>query len=290
MSEIYFSWDAVMLSDYSDLEISRAPVSVVIPCFRCAETIERAVNSIVDQKLQPSELILVDDFSDDGFVTREKLLSFMQLPVEFTIKVIECLNNMGPGTARNIGWESASHPYIAFLDADDSWHPQKIMLQYSLMKNNPDCVISAHESFKLMGEKDCSVGPVNAPKVVEINIRNLLFKNLFPTRSVMLKANLKHRFRDKKKYSEDYLLWLEILGNHNRALFIRAPLSFSYKNDYGIDGLNGSLIKSEIGELKTLLSVYKGGYIGIVIYLSSTIFSIMKFFRRFFVVFYLKNL
>lgn len=278
-----------MLSDNLNLEVGNAPVSVIIPCYRCSHFIERAVKSVINQKLQPSELILVDDFSDDDFLTKKKLLSLSQLPLPFQIKIIECSRNMGPGTARNIGWNSASHPYIAFLDADDSWHPEKILLQYSIMKNNPDCSISAHKSSVLKEEGISGVDSIKDPKIISVSIRQLLFRNLFPTRSVMLKTEINHRFVNGKKYSEDYLLWLEILGNLNKAVFIEASLAFSYKNDYGAAGLNGNLIKSEIGELHTLFTIYCKGYVGIAMYLLCSIFSMIKFFRRILIVFMQKK-
>ncbi len=113
---------------------SKAPVSVIIPCFCCTSTIGRAVESILSQTLLPAELILVDDCSNDGGLTIAKLKQIQdQYQSEIKIMVLEMKRNDGPGSSRNLGWSIATQPYIAFLDADDSWHSKKIEIQYGWM-------------------------------------------------------------------------------------------------------------------------------------------------------------
>ena len=126
-----------------------AKVSVVIPCYRCADTIARAVTSIAEQTSRPAEVILVDDCSGD-----DTLATLYELQAEYPqgwVKVIESPKNAGPGTARNLGWEAATQAYIAFLDADDSWHPQKIEMQYGWMSKNPEVALTGHTCQQLIG-------------------------------------------------------------------------------------------------------------------------------------------
>jgi glycosyltransferase involved in cell wall biosynthesis len=120
-----------------------ARVSVVIPCYRCADTIERAVMSVAEQTLKPYEVILVEDCSGD--YTLDVLYSLQsQFDVDW-IKIIPLKVNSGPGTARNVGWNASQQDYIAFLDADDSWHPQKIEIQYGWMVKNSDVDMTGHD-------------------------------------------------------------------------------------------------------------------------------------------------
>lgn len=126
-----------------------ADVSVVIPCYRCSDVIERAVTSVWEQTLRPAEVILVDDCSGDGTV--DTLYALQKKFPPNWIKVIELEQNSGPGEARNAGWAAASHSYVAFLDADDSWHPQKIEIQYSWMIEHPDVVLTGHECVRHSG-------------------------------------------------------------------------------------------------------------------------------------------
>lgn len=109
-----------------------AKLSVIIPCYRCASTIERSVASIASQTMLPAEVILVDDKSND--TTIDKLRQLKDLYKNDWIKIISLPVNSGPSVARNTGWDAATQDYIAFLDADDSWHHKKIEIQYNWMK------------------------------------------------------------------------------------------------------------------------------------------------------------
>ncbi|MBC7511115.1 MAG: glycosyltransferase family 2 protein, partial [Ferruginibacter sp.] len=126
-----------------------APVSVVIPCYRCTSTIRRAILSIAGQTRRPAEIILVDDASPD-----ETLRVLYEIEREYSgwIKVISSKMNLGPAAARNIGWNLASQPFIAFLDSDDAWHPKKIEIQYYYMHKHPRISLSGHSSRLLRNE------------------------------------------------------------------------------------------------------------------------------------------
>ena len=103
-----------------------AKVSVIIPCYNCALTLQRAFNSVLSQTVQPAEILLIDDKSTDNTleIIKQSIVAF---PLK--IKIIELTVNQGAANARNAGWEVATQPYIAFLDSDDTWHPKKIEIQ-----------------------------------------------------------------------------------------------------------------------------------------------------------------
>ena len=98
-------------------------VSVVIPAYRAAKTIERAIGSAMAQTLCPMEIIVVDDGSDDDTADIATDLLSGAVHVKFQVLV---QGNIGAGAARNRGISVATADYVAFLDADDEWLPEKL--------------------------------------------------------------------------------------------------------------------------------------------------------------------
>ena len=117
-------------------------VSVLVPCFNCSATLERAISSIYEQTVRPAEIILVNDASTDD--TAQKIDALARGNDDSCIQVLTPDKNSGAGTAKNAAWENAKQPHIAFLAADDSWHPRKVELQYSWMREHPTVILSGH--------------------------------------------------------------------------------------------------------------------------------------------------
>lgn len=255
-----------------------APVSVVVPCFRSAETIQRAIDSIVKQTLKPAEVILVDDASGDN--TRNTLLELEKLHHGW-IKVIALNLNAGAASARNAGWAIAQQPYVAFLDADDSWHPQKLKIQYEYMLKHPDISLCGHQSLWIRDTKD---EPANFITVHETKISavGLLFKNAFSTPTVMIKRDIPYRFLEKKRFAEDFLLWQQVAWAGLSVVRIEIPLAYMHKPAYGVSGLSAQLWNMEKGELDNFVFLYKERYIHFLFFFVSVIFSTAKFFKRLF--------
>jgi len=259
------------------------PVSVVIPCYRCVTTIERAVDSVVSQTHLPEEIILVDDFSDDGLSTISSLKKLKQKHKKFNIKILELEKNQGPGSARNEAWEVASQPYIAFLDADDSWHPKKLELQYSWMKSHPEVLLTAHGSIQASSSNHQKV--LNSlESFYPINVVKFLFFNCIPTRSVMLKRDVNYRFLSGKRYAEDYVLWLSIALDRHPIYFLNIPLSYSHKNEFGDAGLTANLSKAHIGVVDTYQQLFKDRRILWPTFIMLFAFAYLKYLRRLLVV------
>jgi glycosyltransferase involved in cell wall biosynthesis len=232
-------------------ESTPAPVSVIIPCYNAAATIGRAVASVAAQSRLPAEVIIVDDGSDEA--TRQVLAGLQEQYGRNWLKILFQPANRGPAAARNRAWKEAGQPLLAFLDADDAWHSEKIALQADFLCRHPEFAFCGHVSV---------VDPARLPdqlrsdfRVCEESLSRLLWKNRFRTPTVMLRAGLAGRFPETQRFGEDYRLWLELLSAGHRAAFIDLPLAVTYKPPFGARGLSRQLWAMEQGELKALAAV-----------------------------------
>lgn len=266
-----------VLYQFRGILVKTAPVSVIIPCYECANTIERAVASVVSQSYRPAELIMVDDASND--YTLQKLFELKKRCGGEWIKVIPLERNSGPAVARNVGWETATEKYLAFLDADDAWHPRKIEIQYTWMTRHPDVVLTGHRCL-LINNKVADSRLAENWRTFRVKPLRLLISNQFPTRSVMLLRELPYRFNTNKRCSEDYLLWLEVVLNGHIAWHLDLAMGYFYKAPFGEGGLTESLLNMEKGELDTYWTLYRQGLLSYFSTLCLTIFSLVKHLRR----------
>ena len=107
-------------------------VAVVIPAYNCEQSIDRAVQSVMDQTVPVDKIIIVDDGSSDRTVEVVR-----KLEQQFDcVHLIEQTNG-GPAKARNTGIKSATSQWIAFLDADDAWLPNRLESQKSIIDAHP---------------------------------------------------------------------------------------------------------------------------------------------------------
>ncbi len=110
--------------------MAHAPVTVIIPTFNRISLLRRALESVVGQSLPATQIVVVDDGSTDQ--TSEMLASdFPQ--VDYVHQA-----NQGVSAARNSGLQKAHQPWIAFLDSDDEWLPEKLEKQMCSLEENPD--------------------------------------------------------------------------------------------------------------------------------------------------------
>jgi len=251
------------------------PVSVIIPCFRCKETIGRAVRSVARQTFVPKELILVDDASGDA--TLAQLNELARLYKDGWIRVIALEHNLGAGEARNAGWQAATQEFVAFLDADDSWLDEKIEKQFGIMSSNRGLSLTGYT------DRDQPTEVENNSEMMLVERVQVLARNPFWTSSVMLRRALSQRFRTGQRYAEDYLLWQEIVCSGAKAARLPFNMSVSYKPVFGESGLSAHLWRMEFGELGNYACLRRAGHIGWGAQLFFQLFSVVKFSRRLFI-------
>ncbi len=254
-----------------------APVSVVIPCFRCASTIRRSVQSVADQTMRPSEVILVDDDSGDG--TLESLRRIQEEFGRNWVKVLTTGRNSGPSAARNLAWDNATCDYLGFLDADDAWHRKKIEIQYGWMRTHSDVVLTGHTRAILLD--GMTPPPVSErPQARRLSPLRWLLSNQCSTPTVMVRRDIRFRFSEQQRFAEDYLLWLQIALGGNPCYFLELPLAFIFKPPYGARGLSADLWSMEKGELSTYRRLYRDGMISSVGFSCLAVYSLAKYSYR----------
>jgi len=209
---------------------------VVIPTQNASQTIGRTVDSVLNQTLLPDEIIFVDDCSTDSTV--EVIHQHSGLSTCSNSRLLTTSTNSGPGVARNLGWNEAGSEFVAFLDADDSWHPQKLELQVAALLSHPWASFSGHRYLIDSGDSMAVLRYSKLP-YREFGLVHFLLRNRFSTPSVMVSRNVKLRFGEHPGVSDDYLLWLRLLARGERALFSDAPLVHLHKAAYGDGGLSG---------------------------------------------------
>jgi glycosyltransferase involved in cell wall biosynthesis len=135
-------------------------VSVVIPAYNAEQSIRQAIDSVLNQTLQPNEIIVVDDGSTDH--TAEIAKSYPEISYVFQ-------ENGGVSAACNTGIKNVKNRWIAFIDSDDIWLPQKLELQISLLQRNPNLkwvMCNYYFNEHRLGRKLVSFDPSKAQQVM----------------------------------------------------------------------------------------------------------------------------
>lgn len=231
------------------------------------------------QTWRPAEVILVDDASGD--TTLDRLLELRDKYPADWIQVVALTENSGPGVARNTGWNKSSQPYIAFLDADDAWHPEKVKFQLGWMLAHPDAAVTCH-SVQVVKVIDNHFQSMDLSKFQFKRLSCILqlLSNHFSPPATIVRQNIPHRFAVDKRHCEDYLLFTEICLDGYLCYFANVPLTNLFKERYGVSGLTGNLWLMELGELDFYFRLVKSRRLPWVSLLFFFPFSLMKYLRR----------
>lgn len=207
--------------------MSNPLVSVIIPAFNAEHFISEALDSVFAQTYRLIEVIAVDDGSTDktADIVRKYVRDVQDARNVRTSEAIELIyiyqENAGPSKARNTGIKAAKGDYIAFLDADDRWTPEKLEKQMKFMTANPEIsfvfgdmmVFDAHESVIDSVFKKYGYPPCNEKGKIINAFENLLERNFIPTGTDLIKKACFEKtgyFDESVKHGEDYGLWLRI--------------------------------------------------------------------------------
>jgi glycosyltransferase involved in cell wall biosynthesis len=182
-------------------------VSVVIPCYNQAHFLVEAIESVRAQTVSDVEIIVVDDGSTDDTVAVARRSG------------VQCVTqrNQGQGTARNHGLSLARGEFIVFLDSDDRLRPQALETGLRLLREHPDCVLTAGRCV-VFNEHGVRTDAQYRPVVTRDHYLHLLHSNfIWMPASAMFRTEIVRRvggFRTDVTGAEDYDLYLRIVREH----------------------------------------------------------------------------
>lgn len=196
-------------------------VSVVIPTYNSAAYLKEAVDSALAQTYRAVEVVVVDDGSTDG--TKKILEPYIKdKKIEYVYQP-----NKGLAGARNTGIRAARGAYVALLDADDIFLPEKIGSQVARMEENPACDISYTDLYHFEdGEPDELKKLRYTYYSGKDVLPNLLKKSFIAPSAVMIRASTFARFgyfdEEIRQYAEDYDYWLRVASRGGEICFVPA--------------------------------------------------------------------
>jgi glycosyltransferase involved in cell wall biosynthesis len=180
-------------------------VSVIIPTFNRAEKVIRAVSSVLSQGFADTEIVVVDDGSED--MTREALAPFAG-----RVRFLRHEVNRGVSAARNTGILNSSGPLIAFLDSDDYWLPNKLRIQAGFFSRDPDCVACQAEEIWIRNGRRANPRKIHEKPSGDIFEASLRLCLVSPSAAMLRRSVLEEvgLFDETLPACEDYDLWLRI--------------------------------------------------------------------------------
>ena len=206
---------------------SAPSISIVVPTYNSARFLPTALASVLAQTSRDYEVLVVDDGSTDD--TRA-VVEAIGGPVKYLHQA-----NQGPAAARNTGIEAARGGLVCFLDADDSWKPEKLAVQVEFMSRHPSVglVFADEEEFDERGVQCASLvstsrfhAELAAAPVIDQAYRKLLEENFIPTSMVMVRRSCFQRtglFDQQLRGPEDRDMWSRV-AVHFPIAFVPAVL------------------------------------------------------------------
>lgn len=187
-------------------------VSVIIPYYKKRKYIEKTINSILRQEYQNFEIIIIyDDTELDDLPLIKKISK-----KDRRILILQNSQNLGAAKSRNIGIHKSKGSYLAFIDADDLWHPQKLTKQLHFMNNNN--LSFSYTSYEIINYAGHIIKKKCVPAI--ITYKKLLINCDIGLSTVVMKKNLitKNCKFVNLKTKEDYVLWLKLAKKNSYLL------------------------------------------------------------------------
>ena len=197
-------------------------ISVVIPTLNRINTLQRALDSVINQTYKPAEIIVVDNGSSDG------TLKFLREQYPKITTLTE--NKIGVSSARNKGIKKSINQWIALLDSDDAWHPRKLEIQTSMLDSALKEYNLIHtDEIWFRNNKHINQMKKHKKQGGYIFERCLSLCCISPS-SVLFKKNILDKvglFDESLPVCEDYDMWLKICSSEE-VLFAQDKLTYKY--------------------------------------------------------------
>ncbi len=198
-------------------------ISVIIPTYNRYKVLKRAIESVLAQKYKPKELIIIDDGSIDETPTIKEI--FPQIKYFYQ-------KNAGVSSARNLGIEKSTSKWIAFLDSDDAWHPNKLQEHLTFHKQHPEMQMSYTDENWIRDGVEVKIPKKFKKFGGEIFSECLSHCIIAPSATLLHKDLIEKvgNFDESLEVCEDYDLWLRV-AIENKIGLIDKKLIIKYGGD-----------------------------------------------------------
>jgi len=223
---------------------SKPKISIITPVFNCEKYIDETVLSVVNQNFLDWEMLIVDDCSTDNTLSILKGWS----EKDPRIRLIQNKTNKGPGPTRNQGVDNALGEYIAYLDGDDVWSPEKLSCQLEHMEKTK--APFSFTSYELIDANGKPLGKIiNAPE--EVSYKYLLGNTIIGCLTVMINRDkVANLHMPSLPSRQPLVLWLRILKEHGPAKGLDLVLA-----QYRIR--SNSVSSNKLASAKQVWSIYR---------------------------------
>lgn len=193
-------------------------ISIIMAAYNAENTIGQAITSVIQQTYADFELIIINDCSTDRTV--DVINEFIKKDAR--IRLINNSKNMGVSYTRKHGLDESKGSWIAILDSDDLWLPEKLAKQVEFQKKNNADLLYTGSGFMNVDGKQIN-WKLNVPEV--ITYRQLLKQNILSNSSALVRKDLYEKYYAVgDDMHEDFAIWLQILRNGIKAYGINEPL------------------------------------------------------------------
>lgn len=252
-------------------------ISVIVPIYNAEKTVLNALNSIKAQTVGTEifEIIIINDGSTDG--SENIIKNYIKENQEINIQLLK-QSNGGVSKARNTGLKISKGEYIALLDADDEWLPEKIEKQLKYIQNK-DLKIDFLATKRNNNEILFPYKVIN--NLAQITFEKLLIRNEAQPSTVVFKRKVLENtgyFNDDQRYAEDLNYWMKISENNTMFILNESLLiADGGKRTFGVSGLSANLSAMEEGFQRNLMEMYAAKRIDFIRYIFLKLFYKAKY-------------
>jgi len=228
------------------LNMNHPQFSIITPCYNAEDWLQGCYQCLLTQSIADWEWLVIDDGSTDNSSQLLNDLSYS----DDRVKPLFISRNSGAGVARNVGLETAQGQYLAFLDVDDVWLPEKLAAQLVLMEEG---VMLSFTAYRICDHRGLVKGTVDENTPNRVGRHDLLMKRVtMGCSTVMVRKELigQRRFPTMRR-GQDYLFWLNLLEIAGEAVKVNKVMT-----EYRIRP--GSISRNKFRKAAGQWSMYRG--------------------------------
>jgi glycosyltransferase involved in cell wall biosynthesis len=245
-------------------------ISIITTVKNGNQFLGETLESVYNQSYKNYQHILIDDGSTDNTISI--IEDFKNKFKDHRIKLI-VTNGVGRAKALNLGVSNAIGEWIAIIDGDDLWHPQKLAYQVKSLNQATDILCTG--SFLFNESEEIKYGPISDIAISKIERKMLLRSNRLSHSTILMRKNL--CFYDETRISQfDYELWLRLENGNNNLLKINEVLAYHRIHiNQSFEGRMGKFYRWRSFKLKFYYSFLYGDIAAILYNLLKLFFDVL---------------